>query len=137
VHIVTLSQALETQPLWVQYWNYFMVFCIVLVPLSLLIWKQSRFTSVIVVAASLLAGVGVFRIFDALGYVKLLGLPHVIVWTPLVWFLFRQIKRNDMPVWPRRIILLVLAVFLVSLSFDYVDVLRYVLGENTATPPLS
>jgi asparagine N-glycosylation enzyme membrane subunit Stt3 len=137
VHIVTLSQALETQPLWVQYWNYFMVFCIVLVPLSLLIWKQSRFTSVIVVAASLLAGVGVFRIFDALGYVKLLGLPHVIVWTPLVWFLFRQIKRNDMPVWPRRIMLLVLAVFLVSLSFDYVDVLRYVLGEKTATPPLS
>ena len=134
---MTLSQALETQPLWVQYWNYFMVFCIVLVPLSLLIWKQSRLAAVIVVAASLLAGVGVYRIFDALGYVKLLGLPHIIVWTPLVWFLFRQIKRNDMPVWPRRIMLVVMAVFLVSLMFDYVDVLRYVLGERTATPLLS
>ena len=134
---MTLSQALETQPLWVQYWNYFMVFCIVLVPLSLLIWKQSRLAAVIVVAASLLAGVGVYRIFDALGYVKLLGLPHIIVWTPLVWFLFRQIKRNDMPVWPRRIMLVVMAVFLVSLMFDYVDVVRYVLGERTATPPLS
>ena len=134
---MTLSQALETQPLWVQYWNYFMVFCIVLVPLSLLIWKQSRLAAVIVVAASLLAGVGVYRIFDALGYVKLLGLPHIIVWTPLVWFLFRQIKRNDMPVWPRRIMLVVMAVCLVSLMFDYVDVVRYVLGERTATPPLS
>ena len=134
---MTLSQALETQPLWVQYWNYFMVFCIVLVPLSLLIWKQSRLAAVIVVAASLLAGVGVYRIFDALGYVKLLGLPHIIVWTPLVWFLFRQIKRNDMPVWPRRIMLVVMAVFLVSLMFDYVDVGRYVLGERTATPLLS
>ncbi len=128
---MTLSQALETQPPWVQYWNYFMVFCIVLVPLSLLIWKQSRLVAVIVIAASLLAGFGVFRIFGALGYVKLLGLPHIIVWTPLVWFLFRQIKRNDMPVWPRRIMLVVLAVFVVSLAFDYVDVVRYVLGERT------
>ncbi len=128
---MTLSQALATQPLWVQYWNYFMVFCIVPVPLSLLIWKQSRLAAVIIVAASLLAGFGVFRIFGALGYVKLLGLPHIIVWTPLVWFLFRQIKRNDMPVWPRRIMLVVLAVFVVSLAFDYVDVVRYVLGERT------
>lgn len=129
---MTLSQALATQPLWVQYWNYFMVFCIVVVPLSLLIWKQSRLAAVIIVAASLLAGVGVFRIFGALGYVKLLGLPHIIVWTPLVWFLLQQIKRNDMPVWPRRIMLVVLAVFVVSLMFDYVDVVRYVLGERAA-----
>ena len=132
---MTLSQALATQPLWVQYWNYFMVFCIVLVPLSLLIWKQSRLAAVIIIAASLLAGVGVFRIFGALGYVKLLGLPHIIVWTPLVWFLFLQIRRDDMPVWPRRIMLVVLAVFMVSLMFDYVDVLRYVLGERTAMSP--
>ena len=132
---MTLSQALATQPLWVQYWNYFMVFCIVLVPLSLLIWKQSRLAAVIIVAASLLAGVGVFRIFGALGYVKLLGLPHIIVWTPLVWFLLQQIKRNDMPVWPRRIMLVVLAVFVVSLMFDYVDVVRYVLGERAAMSP--
>jgi hypothetical protein len=127
---MTLSEALATQPLWVQYWNYFMVFCIVVLPVSLLIWRQSRFTAVIIVAASLLAGVGVFKIFDSLGYVKLLGLPHIIVWTPLVWYLLRQIKRNDMPVWPRRILLLVLSVFLVSLAFDYVDVARYVLGER-------
>ena len=112
-----------------------MVFCIVLVPLSLLIWKQSRLAAVIIIAASLLAGVGVFRIFGALGYVKLLGLPHIIVWTPLVWFLFLQIRRDDMPVWPRRIMLVVLAVFMVSLMFDYVDVLRYVLGERTAMSP--
>jgi hypothetical protein len=132
VHIVTLSQALAAQPLWVQYWNYVMVFCIVVLPLSLLIWKQSRLSALIIIAAALLAGVGVFRIFDALGYVKLLGLPHVIVWTPLVWFLFRQIKRNDMPLWPRRIMLVVFSVFVVSLAFDYVDVVRYVLGERMA-----
>jgi hypothetical protein len=129
---VTLSEALAMQPLWVQYWNYFMVFCIVVLPVSLLIWRQSRFSAVIIVAASLLAGFGVFRIFDSWGYVKLLGLPHIVVWTPLVWYLLRQIKRNDMPVWPRRILVAITAVFVVSLLFDFVDVARYLLGERAA-----
>jgi hypothetical protein len=128
---MTLSEALARQPLWVEYWNYVLVFSIVVLPLSLLLWKQTRLTAVITIAASLLAGIGVFRLFDHLGYVKLLGLPHIIVWTPLIWFLWRQIKRDDMPVWSRRIIMLVLAVFVISLAFDYVDVARYMLGERT------
>jgi hypothetical protein len=129
---MTLSQAIAIQPLWVQYWLYILLFGILVLPLALLIWKQTRLTAVITIAASFLAGFGVSLIYDKLGYVKLLGLPHIIVWTPLVWFLFRQIKRNDMPIWPRRIMLAVLSVFVVSLAFDYVDVVRYVLGERTA-----
>jgi hypothetical protein len=130
---VTLSQAIATQPLWVQYWLYILVFSIVIMPLSLLFWKQTRFTAIIIVAASMLAGIGVSKLYDQLGYVKLLGLPHVILWTPLAYYLFKQVRRQDMPVWPRRIMWVVLAVFIVSLVFDYVDVARYVLGERTPT----
>jgi hypothetical protein len=36
-----------------------------------------------------------------------------------------------MPRWPRRIIAVVLATIAVSLAFDYVDALRYLLGERT------
>jgi hypothetical protein len=129
---MTLSEAITTQPLWVQYWLYALVFCIVILPLTLLIWKQTRLTTVVTIAASILAGIGVSRVYDHLGYVKLLGLPHIILWTPLVWYLWRQIKRGDMPKWPRRIMMVVLAVLVVSLVFDYVDVVRYVLGERTA-----
>ena len=35
-----------------------------------------------------------------------------------------------MPDWSRRVLWAVLAVFVVSLAFDYVDVVRYVLGER-------
>ena len=129
---MTLNQAIALQPLWVQYWLYVVILGIVVLPLTLLIWKQTRLTALITVAASILAGVGVSKLYDQLGYVKLLGLPHVILWTPLVWYLWRQIKRNDMPEWPRRIMMLVLAVFVASLVFDYVDVARYVLGERAA-----
>lgn len=129
---MTLAEAITQQPQWVQYWLYVLIFGIVVLPLSLLIWKQTRLTAVITIAASVLAGLGVSWVFDRLGYVKLLGLPHIILWTPLVIYLYGQIRRQDMPQWPRRILIAVLAVFLVSLAFDYVDVARYVLGERAA-----
>jgi hypothetical protein len=131
---MTLDQAIAQQPLWVQYWLYVLIFGIVVLPLALLIWKQTRITSVITIAASILAGLGVSWLYGKLGFVKLLGLPHIILWTPLAYYLFKQIKRRDMPMWPRRIMMAVLTVFLVSLVFDYVDVARYVFGERAGTP---
>jgi hypothetical protein len=130
---MTLAQSIAQQPQWVQYWLYVLIFGIVALPLTLLIWKQTRLTAVITIAASVIAGLGVSWLYDQLGYVKLLGLPHIILWTPLVLYLFGQIKREDMPAWPKRIMMVVLAVFVASLVFDYVDVVRYVLGERGAT----
>lgn len=127
---MTLSQAIAQQPLMVQYWLYVLVFAIVVLPLTLLIWKQTRLTAVITIAVSIIAGLGVSWIFDTYGYVKILGLPHIILWTPQAVYLYRQIKRQDMPVWPKRITIVVLAMFMVSLVFDYIDVARYILGER-------
>lgn len=129
---MTLDQAIAMQPDWVQYWLYVLIFGIVILPLSLLIWRQTRLTAILTIAASVLAGFGVSWLYSRLGYVKLLGLPHIILWTPLAYYLWTQIKRVDMPIWPRRIMMAVLGVFLISLVFDYVDAARYILGERTA-----
>jgi hypothetical protein len=129
---VTLSEAIALQPLWVRTWLNVLIFGIVVLPLSLLVWRQTRITSIVTIAASVLAGFGVSWLYDNLGYVKLLGLPHIILWTPLAYYLFTQIKRPDMPLWPRRILIAIVTVFLISLAFDYVDVLRYALGERSA-----
>ncbi len=129
---MTLAEAVARQPQWVQYWLYVLIFGIVVLPLLLLIWKQTRLTAIITVVASFIAGLGVSWLYDKLGYVKLLGLPHIILWTPLVIYLYGQIRRGDMPQWPKRIMVAVLAVFVVSLVFDYVDAARYVLGERAA-----
>jgi hypothetical protein len=129
---MTLEQAIAQQPNWVQIWLYILVFVIVVVPISLLIWRQTRVTAIMTIAASVIAGLGVQWLYDKLGYVKLLGLPHIILWAPLCWYLYTQMKRPDMPVWPQRIITVILAVFVISLVFDVVDVARYLLGERTA-----
>ena len=129
---MTFGQAIDLLPLWVRIWLYVFVFGAGVLPLVLLAWRQSRKAALVTLAADGLAAVGVMWLFGQLGYVKLLGLPHIIFWTPLVCFLWREIKREDMPDWPGRILWAVLAVFVVSLAFDYVDVARYVLGERMA-----
>ncbi len=66
-----------------------------------------------------------------LGYVRLLGLPHIVVWTPLVVFLLRQSRRAEMPAMARHILYVIVAAMIISLAFDYVDVARYLMGERT------
>jgi hypothetical protein len=127
---MTLSDAIATQPLWVQYWLYVLLVGIIVLPLALLIWKQTRLTAVIILVASFAAGFGVSLVYDRFGYVKLLGLPHIIFWLPLVWYLYRQILREDVPVWPRRLMMVIATVLMISLVFDVVDVTRYALGER-------
>jgi hypothetical protein len=129
---MTFGQAIDLLPLWVRVWLYIFVFGAGVLPVVLLFWRQSRKAAMVTLAADGAAAIAVSWLFGQLGYVKLLGLPHIIFWTPLVWFLWREVKRGDMPSWPRRILWMVLAVFVVSLAFDYVDVVRYVLGERTA-----
>jgi hypothetical protein len=41
-----------------------------------------------------------------------------------------QQSRGDMTIWPRRIIWLIMTVICISLAFDIVDVVRWVLGER-------
>ena len=129
---MTLEEAMALQPEWVMMWVYVLVAGAFVTPVVLLIWKASRKAGIITLGASLLAGFGVQVIFDAMGYVKLLGLPHLILWVPIVVFLMAQQARGDMPNWPRRIIWFIIAIICVSLVFDFIDVVRWVLGERAS-----
>ncbi len=128
---MTLQDAIAQQPAWIGYWLKWLLFGAFILPLALLIWRQSRVAGIVAVAASLTGALGTNWLYTKMGYVKLLGLAHIIVWTPLAIYLFAQIRRADMPRWPRWIIGVVLASILISLAFDYTDALRYLLGERT------
>lgn len=134
---MSFAEAIEQQPAWVGIWLNILLVGAFVLPAVLLIWKPSRKAAVLTLLASFAAGFAVDRMYYALGYVKLLGLPHVLLWTPIVIFLIGQIKRADMPLWPRRIMAVIIATILVSLAFDYVDVIRYALGERSPSvlPP--
>ncbi|MFT4707107.1 MAG: hypothetical protein ACI9PU_000945 [Ascidiaceihabitans sp.] len=127
---MTLEEAMALQPQWVVIWVYVLVAGAFVAPVVLLIWKASRKAGIITLIASLLAGFGIQMMFDAMGYVKLLGLPHLILWVPIVVFLMAQQARGDMTNWPRRIIWFIIAIICISLVFDFIDVARWILGER-------
>jgi len=127
---MTFDEAIALQPAWVGLWLNVLLFGAFILPVALLIWKQTRITAIITVVASVAGGLATQWLFGQMGYVKLLGLPHIIVWTPLAYYLYKQITKPDMSVWPKRIMMFILATILISLAFDYVDVLRYLLGER-------
>ena len=128
---MSLNEAMaEFGPSWLRVWLPLLMLGGFLAPLALLIWRQTRLTGVITFLASLIAAVGIDYMYKQMGYVKLLGLPHVIVWTPLVAYLIIRLRRDDLPVWPTRLIKFIIAILCISLVFDYVDVARYFLGNT-------
>lgn len=127
---MSFTEAIALQPQWVQYWLNWLFFGAFLLPVALLFWRQSRMAGITVLASDAANAAVVLPMFHAMGYVRLLGLPHLFFWTPVVIYLFFQMRRADMPVWPRRIMLVVMVTIGISLAFDYADVLRYILGER-------
>lgn len=127
---MTLQDALAQQPAWLAWWlNWLMVGAFVL-PAALLIWRQTRIAGAAAIVAGILAAVGTSWLFDRFGYVKLLGLPHIVLWTPLAIYMLKLLRQTDLPNYARSILLIVLATILISLAFDYTDFMRYVLGNR-------
>lgn len=118
-------------PLWVRLWLNWMTFAIALGTLVPLIFRGSRRDGLIVLAANVLALVLMQLLFAQVGFVRLLGVVHIIVWAPLLVYLWLR-WRGD-AAW-HRIAAVALWVFaatvLVSLGFDIVDVIRYIAGDR-------
>jgi hypothetical protein len=130
---MSFIEAMAAQPTWVQIWLNWMLISVFIAPLALFIWSETRLTAVIIALTHTLNGFAVMYLFNWLGYVKLLGFPHLIFWGPLVWYLVRLVRRETLPVWASRILWVLIATLAISLAFDLVDTIRYVLGERTPT----
>ncbi len=127
---MTLEEAIAQQPQWVQIWLNILLLGAFVLPAVLLIWRQTRVAGIVSLIVSATAAYGVVWLYDRMGYVKLLGLPHLFLWTPLVIYLVGQFRRDDLPQIPRVLLGAVIATLLISLAFDFSDVIRYILGER-------
>ncbi len=112
------------EPLWLRLWILWMV---ILNSASVFFLRraEARWT----LAAWLLNLFTMNRLFDAFGYTRILGLSHVLWWTPLVVYLFRRrasFGEGAFGGWARWLALTLAA----SLAVDYVDVARWALGER-------
>lgn len=118
-------------PAWVGIWLNIMLLGAIVLPLALFIWKSTRLTALFTLIAGVVSVAGVMAMYQQLGYVKLLGLPHIVAWTPLVIYLFYKLRSLELSRPQQIIIAIAIATMTISLAFDYVDVLRYLAGERT------
>lgn len=126
---MSFSEAIATQPAWVQMWLNVLLLGAFAAPLVLLIWKASRKAGLVTLLSSLIGGASIQYLYGVMGYVKLIGIGHIL-WLPVVVFLIAQQARGDMPKVPRWIIWFIIAVISVSLIFDFIDVIRWIMGER-------
>ena len=83
-----------------------------------------------VLAALVASGVTMWVLYELAGYTRLLGLAHVLYWTPLVVYLYRRLSTLMGPPLFEHWVRLLLATNGLSLLVDSVDVLRYLFGAR-------
>lgn len=128
---MSLNEAMAVfGPSWLRVWLPLLMLGGFIAPLVLLIWRKSRLIGAISVVAGIIAAIATDYMYKQMGYVKLLGLAHIIVWTPLIVYLILENRKDGMPVWPKRIITFMIVIIGISLVFDYVDVARYFMGNT-------
>lgn len=130
----TLAEAMATEPLWLRSW----INSLIAVNLSAVLFVvgreagkwRSRREPIAILVAFFLAAIVMGQLYDRIGYVRLLGLAHVICWGP-VWFWILG-RRKDYS-W-RSVFGGYLHVYLVidglSLVIDMIDIVRYLLGDG-------
>jgi len=130
----TLNAAMATEPLWLKSW----LFVLVSVHLASLVFFVDRAGArwtlrrepIAVLASFLLAGLLMNWLYGQVGYVRLLGLAHLVAWTPAyVWILTRR-REIGSDSWFGRWIHAYLVVAGISLAIDAIDVVRHLLGDG-------
>ena len=127
---MTFGEAVEQLQTPVRLWVIWLSIVIFAAPLLLAIFKGHRRDAAIMLGVSLALAISMQWFYGQVGFVRLLGLPHLIFWVPLGIYLIARLRGGAY----RGLPLAILAVFLVSigisLTFDVVDVARYLMGET-------
>ncbi|MEG9861236.1 MAG: hypothetical protein V6Z81_01835 [Parvularculales bacterium] len=123
-----LSDHISQGPQWIQFWVTWLAFINTAAVLFAFHRKEAHW----ILTAWLAVLVFMPVLFDEVGYVRLLGIVHIIFWTPLLVYLWRQ---RSQILWKTLSGFYIRVLFisnLVSLTFDYVDLIRYIAGDYAA-----
>lgn len=121
------SADLQTAPQWVQLWVSWMTLVMALAFVFAFFRKEARVAALVIVL-TIPAMVGLHA---AIGFVRLLGVVHVVLWTPLMIYLWRRRAHwRVKDTIAGKYLLVLFVTMMISLVFDYADVARWLLGER-------
>lgn len=130
----TLGDAIGTEPLWLQVWVLTMVL-VHLAALPFLVGREERRwrfrpEPLAILVSFLVAAVIMSWLYERFGYVRLLGLAHLVAWGPVYLWILLSRQRFPMATAYGKYIRLYLIVAGVSLVIDAIDVVRYLAGAG-------
>jgi hypothetical protein len=130
----TLGDAIAGEPLWLQAWIGLLVLTNLLAVLFVVTRTDGRWRvrpePLAILAAFFAAGLLMEWMYARVGYVRLLGLAHLVFWTPVWVWLFTRRADVGTRTWFGRYVHLYLVVAGLSLAIDAVDVIRHLLGDG-------
>ncbi len=129
----TLGEAIAMQPFWLKSWMY-LLGATNLVAVFFLAkrvagkWRP-RWEALAILIGFLAAGAFMEWLYEQYGYVRLLGLAHLVFWTPVyVWIFGRRRELVGAYAIFGKYILFYLLMNGISLVIDLIDVIRYFTG---------
>jgi len=98
-------------------------------------WKDKRLRFGYIEAVAILAvliPMAAFMdwLFAQVGFVRLLGLPHILFWSPLAVYLWTRLKHHPHNSMFGIYLRAILATIIISLVIDYTDVARHLMGDG-------
>jgi hypothetical protein len=130
----TLNEAIFSEPLWLQAWVMLLVIAnIAAIPFALTkvegAWKLRKECLAIIVSF-VVAAILMDWMYNTFGYVRLLGMAHLVAWTPAFVVVLMRRKELGMSTAFGKYVHFYLVVAGLSLGIDLLDVVRYLLGDG-------
>ena len=132
---IPLGEAIATLPTTVRYWIMWMNVTVLAALVIFALNRPTRMTALVLLVANVAMVAFMTWLYNRVGLVRLLGLPHLIFWTPLVVWFVLQLRRGDLPRQPMTAMVILTITLSISLIFDAVDVARWLLGERSSMLP--
>ncbi len=130
----TLGAAIGTEPFWLQAWVMTMVLVHMVGLLFVVAREQQRWRlrlePLAILVSFLVAAVIMSWMYERVGYVRLLGLAHLLAWTPVYVWIFLRRQRFSWATAYGKYTHLYLLVAGISLVVDAVDGIRYLAGDG-------
>lgn len=122
-----MTEMETNSPAWVIVWVNFMVAILALaIPFSFS-YREAKW----ILLGSVLGMIGTIVAYSLFGFTRLLGLGHIIFWTPTLIYIItvRGWKTYHKTLFSRWLVVAAI-VMGVSLAFDVIDLLRWILGDR-------
>ena len=135
--IINFVSDVLAQPVVVQLWVLWMIAAIFIVPGLLLRHESSKREGKVILASSIVLAVLMLLWHSQVGYTRIVALPHILIWMPLLAYLYARRNTLASPSHVRWATMALVLTIVVSLAFDITDAIRYILGERASRVPVA